>query len=463
MTADTLLIALFISLSCFVVINLMLSVVLWKYSKHPIYQKIVKYWGSTVIFFAFQFFFPHTHIQIVLAFGFGILPMLYVYTLVYNLLGAKTKVKNFLVFHFLAVCTTLILWNLDFGFTAIALPISASISLPLLFSIKTIFISKRSQATLLQQLLGGLLVFWVPHCFTFSFFRMVEGTQFFGWVTSYTLYDIMAILLPAIAIEESFKTEKIRLETQVQARTDELSHALSDKETLLKILVHDISNPLTVMRWYLTGIKKNPNQDFHTYIDKVLKSQEIVENIVKKVRVLQTEPKSQNIVPISFLKCIEELHFVFEKALLAKNITLTVTDETNGLDTIMADQFSLTHNILSNFVNNSIKFSFPDSDIKIIVSHNHESLQVRIQDSGLGMSAETIQNIFSDKEIQSAQGTHGEDGTGFGLSIAKNILKDFGGRLEIQSQEYSKTATNHGTTIILNFPLIKNTSVTKEV
>lgn len=460
MNIEYILSALFISLCCFVAINLVLSLILWKYSKNEVYKRIVKYWAATIVFFAFQFFFPHTPLQIALAYGVGILPMIYVYSLVYKLFGIQTNIVKFAVIHIAAIISTLTFWKLGFGFTAMALPISISISIPLLYSIKTIFFTHHSQASLLQRLLGGLLIFWIPHCFTFAFFRMIDGAQFYGWITSYTLYDMMAILLPAIAVEETFRTEKARLEQQVRSRTIDLRRALGDKENLLKILVHDISNPLTVMRWYLTDLKKRPTQDPLKYIEKIIKSQEIVENIVKKVRVLQTEPKSQSVTPISFNKCLEELHFVFEKALLAKNLTLEVCDHTKGNDIIMADQFSLTHNVLSNFINNSIKFSFPDSVIKIIVTSTDDQLQVEIQDSGVGMNKETISRIYDNQNLQSSQGTQGESGSGIGLSIAKTMLSNFGACLEIESEEYHEASTNHGTKIILKFPLIENSSVT---
>lgn len=463
MVIENILTALFISLCCFVLINLILSLILWKYSKHSVYQKIVKYWGATVVFFAFQFFFPHTPFQIALAFGVGILPMIYVYTLVYELLEIETKIFKFLAFHVLAMTLSVVFRSFDLGFMAIALPMSVSLSLPLLLAINAIFNTHRGKTTLLQSLLGGLLIFWIPHCFTFAFFRMTEGAQFFGWITSYTLYDIMAILLPAIALEETFKSQKTRLKSQVRLRTSELQQALGDKENLLRILVHDISNPLTVMRWYLTDIKKRSNEEPSPHIDKILKSQEIVENIVKKVKVLQTQPMSQSFVPISFSKCLEELNFVFEKALQSKNITLEISDKTNGNDIIMADQFSLTHNILSNFINNSIKFSFPNSKIQIMTFNQDDQLIVKIEDTGVGMSKELIEEITQGKKVLSSHGTQGEDGSGLGLSIAQNMLQTIGACLEIESIPKEVSTGAHGTKIILKFPIVSNSTVTMKV
>lgn len=458
MTSEQLLATLFVSLSCFVIINFILSLVLWRYSKHIIYKMIVKYWTATIVFFAFQFFFPNTPAQISFSYAAGILPMISVYIVVSKLFDKKANIFLYASFHFIALTLTLILWQMDKGFTAMTLPLSISMSLPLLSSMKTIFFTHRKQATLLQKLLGVLLFFWIPHCFSFALFRMQEETQIFGWITSYTLYDMMAILLPAIAIEESFRNETVRLEQQVKSRTMELREALKDKETLLKILVHDISNPLTVMRWYLSSIRKNPTQDSLTYLDKIAHSQEIVENIVKKVRQLQANPSDEkkDYPRISFRSCLDEMKFVFEKPLLAKNLKLEIIDEFKGEDFIKADQFSLTHSVLSNFVNNAIKFSFPDSTIRITIGRENDHLTVSIQDFGVGMGLKTIKDITSEKRITSSPGTLGEDGSGLGMSIATTVLKNFGAKLEIESQEYSPNSQKHGTTIKLSFPLASN-------
>lgn len=464
MTAQQLLATLIVSLSSFVVINFLLSLVLLKFSKHNIYKMVVKYWLATIVFFAFQFFFPYSPAHISFSYAAGILPMMMVYIIVGELLNKKSHILLYGSIHALAFGLDFIFWKMDKDFTTMTLPLSISMSLPLLSSMKTIFITHRRQATLLQKILGVLLFFWVPHCFSFALFRMQEETQIFGWITSYTLYDMMAILLPAIAIEESFRNEKVRLEQQVAMRTKELNVALEDKETLLKILVHDISNPLTVMRWYLSGIKKNPEGNALNYVDKIIQSQEIVENIVRKVRQfqVQTSEERNELTTISFKSCLEELKFLFEKPLQSKNIELEIIDESQGHDLINADQFGLTHHILSNFINNAIKFSFPNSVITIRLSHVKDNLAVFIQDYGLGMNEETVKNILNEKKIKSTQGTQGEDGSGLGLSIATSVLKNFAGKLEIESQEYSSNHQNHGTIIKLFFPLAtKPTFVTQ--
>lgn len=264
---------------------------------------------------------------------------------------------------------------------------------------------------------------------------------------------MMAILLPAIALEDTFKTEKARLEQLVKLRTSDLKEALQDKETLLKILVHDISTPLTVMRWYLHGITKDPSTQL-TDLDKVIKSQDIVENIVKKVRLLQAQPSASahHFRPVSIMSCLDELKFLFDQTLKAKNIKLEIIDDSHGENIIKADPFSLTHNVISNFLNNAIKFSHPDSTIKIHLACHENQVELSIQDFGIGIDASTLQHLMKDGKVESTPGTSGELGSGLGFSIAKAVLKNMKGKLEIHSQE----SEQKGTIVKLSFPVFHN-------
>lgn len=446
---------LFVALMCFVFINTILSFFLWKYSHHPVYSKILKLWVSSFIYLGSQFFFPVTQSEIILVYGVGIIPMLLTYSIVCEVLGKETFYDKFIVFFLIATATTLSFIYFETSFVIAALPYSMALSFPLIMGIKMLFIDHKGRITLLQRVLGLVLIAWVIQIFNFAFFRMVPGTQLYGWVTVYGLYDILAIVLPAVSIEEHLRTEKERLQRLVTERTNELSVALNDKETLLKILIHDISNPLTVMRWYLKGIKTGYGQhNSELYLSKIERSQEIVENVVKKVKELQTQSHNKLSI-ISINKCVEEVKFVFEKALQFKNITLQFKDESEGKDFILADQFTFTHSILSNLVSNAIKFSHPDSEISLIVRNDGESVRITLTDSGIGMDSRTINQIYSNADIESRPGTKDEHGTGYGLGIVNSMLRSLKGRMEIYSYDQKDGQNETGTTITLIIPFAK--------
>lgn len=453
MSIESVLSTLFVTLLCFVFINTGLSLFLWRNNRHPIYQKMLQFWFSNILYLGVQFFFPETKYEIVLAYGVGVLPMTLVYGIVCKVLKTKPNIKRFILSGLIAFILTLAFLKLELSFTICAMPFSIALALPLISAIKLIFVDHKKTTTLLQKALGFILVIWVIQCFNFAFFRMAPNAQLYGWVAVYALYDVLAILLPAISIEKQQLTERVRLQKLVTERTSDLSKVLNDKENLLRILIHDISTPLTVMRWYLTSLKNNPTEKLEKHFEKIQKSQETVENIVNKVKELQIQSNAK-LSPISVSKCIDELVFLFEQSLAYKHLKLEIKDNTTDKDLILADQFTLTHNILSNLISNAIKFSFPHDTITLEISRNEDSLMVSIKDQGVGMTKETIEKIIDKSPMQSTLGTHGEYGTGYGLGIVNTMLETIRGCLKIESTLKQDGIKNHGTTVTITFPLV---------
>lgn len=442
---------LFYSILFFVTVNTLLSLLLWNYRRTKLYGLTFLFWLVNGVNLGFQFLYPQTKEEIAMVYGIGVFPMIIAYSIVCELIKIKAKYFLFILTTIFSLVLTSIFLYFGVPFTLSALPFAITLALPLIVAMKHIFIDKRHESSMLDRILGGILGLWVIHCFNFAFFRMDPDAPVYGWITAYALYDLLAIILPATVIVNQTRTERERLRLLVEERTSELSIALDDKENLLKILIHDISTPLTVMRWYLTGLKKadDPNK----YIDKIIKSQEIVESIVKKVRKLHLDPKAQKIAQTSLLKCIEEIHFIFEKTLEQKGLQFLVTDHTKGNDLFMTDSFTFTHHILSNIISNAIKFSYPKGVINLSISREGHYLQLSIQDQGKGMNQQTIDEILSNSITSSHQGTQGEVGTGLGLGIVTSMLTHFKGSISIKSKEFSDEVSDHGTTITLLLPI----------
>lgn len=61
-------------------------------------------------------------------------------------------------------------------------------------------------------------------------------------------------------------------------------------------------------------------------------------------------------------------------------------------------------------------------------------MEVSIEDTGVGMSAEVINKILVENEHYTSFGTHNEKGTGLGLMIVKNFIQRNKGLLKIESE-----------------------------
>ena len=81
------------------------------------------------------------------------------------------------------------------------------------------------------------------------------------------------------------------------------------------------------------------------------------------------------------------------------------------------------------------------------------NLEMRIQDTGVGISEEGLQNLFLNFSKLKENQDRNKQGTGLGLSICKQIIEQMGGSVTVQSE------LGKGTTFIIN---IKTKCITKE-
>ena len=80
--------------------------------------------------------------------------------------------------------------------------------------------------------------------------------------------------------------------------------------------------------------------------------------------------------------------------------------------------------------------------LTISTSEHSETIEVSVKDNGLGIPQEDLPHLFDPFYSRKSSGK----GLGLGLSIAYNIIKDFGGSIHVESQEHQ------GTTFIVTLP-----------
>ncbi len=102
--------------------------------------------------------------------------------------------------------------------------------------------------------------------------------------------------------------------------------------------------------------------------------------------------------------------------------------------TINADM-NLMQIVLINLVNNAIKFTPKKGSIEIGVKEDMENIRIAVKDSGIGIPADRLKLLFSDKHIESTHGTNNEKGTGLGLLLCKEFVELHGGKIGVISEE----------------------------
>jgi signal transduction histidine kinase len=91
--------------------------------------------------------------------------------------------------------------------------------------------------------------------------------------------------------------------------------------------------------------------------------------------------------------------------------------------------------VLDNLVSNAIKFSKPGKEIKISISRSGANLVCAVCDEGPGLSKEDLGRLFQRGAQLGPKPTGGETSSGYGLAIARGLLRKLGGRIWCESVE----------------------------
>ena len=116
------------------------------------------------------------------------------------------------------------------------------------------------------------------------------------------------------------------------------------------------------------------------------------------------------------------------------------------LPPVMADARRIAQ-VLTNLINNAVKFSPPDTEITISATSIPDFVQIEVSDQGIGIPPEEQERVF--EAFHQVEGRRHWEGAGLGTAICKGIVEAHGGRIWVHEQ------TSPGTTIVFTLPVAK--------
>ena len=89
--------------------------------------------------------------------------------------------------------------------------------------------------------------------------------------------------------------------------------------------------------------------------------------------------------------------------------------------------------VVTNLVNNAIKYNRKNGKVEISVRDSESHLEVHIEDTGVGIGPEDLDNVFNEFETLGKTSNHSK-GTGLGLPISRRMMRAMGGDIELESE-----------------------------
>lgn len=223
-----------------------------------------------------------------------------------------------------------------------------------------------------------------------------------------------------------------------------LTEQKNKTDTLLKILLHDISNSVQIIYNANQLLRGRSSGEMELMIqDKITNSSHHlidVINSVKDMHVLETEKREMKLEKIDPYTSITKVSKMLDSKLKSKNISLYI----NNTDCFaLCDQRILENQILTNILTNCIKFTPKDKSIYCdIYPLEQDYITIKITDEGIGIPQDILENLFNPQAHTHRPGTNKEKGTGFGMIIMKAMTEKMNGKIDIISDtKGQKTGT----------------------
>ncbi|TPN87490.1 PAS domain-containing sensor histidine kinase [Aquimarina algicola] len=250
--------------------------------------------------------------------------------------------------------------------------------------------------------------------------------------------------------------EEVRLRKEAEARMKESlkkERDLNDLKTkFLSLVSHEFKTPLSGISTSATLIQKYTKTEHQEKRDKHLTTirskVKYLDNILNdflSVERLETGKVNYKFSTFPLSKVINEV--VYDANMLLKdgqriNYPMDIDDYVLDFDEKILEL------ILSNLINNAVKYSREHTTIDLQVSLEDNVLTFKIVDQGIGIPQKEQQFIFN--RYFRAENALLDQGTGIGLNIVKSHLENLGGAISFLSEE------NVGTTFIVKIPVVNN-------
>lgn len=249
------------------------------------------------------------------------------------------------------------------------------------------------------------------------------------------------LLLFTISLYRNNKNRS-KINALLQKKNDDLRQANNSKAQFLSTVTHELRTPL----YAVTGLTdilldKSPTEEQKTHLKSLKFSGDYLLNFINDILHI-------NKIEANKLE-VEKVAFNVEKLVNSVIIAFNSSEKNNGNDiifdfddtiptVILGDSVKLSQ-ILFNLVGNAIKFT-EKGKIWIRIKNggltdNAIKLRFEIEDTGIGISEEKLEEIFESFSQGSIQINRKYGGTGLGLTIVKNLLELLGSKIYLKSKE----------------------------
>jgi signal transduction histidine kinase len=462
------------------VLNFILSVLARIKIKDKKINYLIYYWLAVSLTYFAVATLSKTPAQIAFAYYFQFISSSLMAKLLMDSRDIKFNLKLYIPLQLVGyIVSTYLLLQTDAGFTLSLLPVTFTTALPLVHPTWNTLVTHRNESNWIEKSMAVIFITGIINHFNYAFFRLDPNAAWWGWSVSVAQYQCLSIFLPFLMnykrnyeerkniemLLERLSTKKKsgdqdmnqlykKLEEEIdikQELNDRLEEEREMNVILIKTISHDLANPMTVIKSYLEMINSGriPQKDIPQILERIKDSTKSALSMIQRIRnaiITRNQSSLTTIQDVDVDYSIKNLLSMFETHLQNKNIKVIYENMLPPNILVAADSNTLTEHVFANVMSNAIKFSYPDSMIRVLVTHSDRHVFIEFVDQGMGFNQLRTEKGY----IYPNEGTVGELGSGLGLILMSYFIRKFEGSYAITSEGKGK-----GTKVVIQLKIAK--------
>jgi two-component system phosphate regulon sensor histidine kinase PhoR len=216
---------------------------------------------------------------------------------------------------------------------------------------------------------------------------------------------------------------------------------------------HELRTPITAIQSAAETLQAGAQRDpaaAPQFVDIIARSatrlRDLVEDLLELSRIESREYRLQR-EPLALDEVADHVLSLFRERAHKKGIRL-VRDLPGALPAVSADRRAVEH-VLSNLVDNAVKYCGGDSSVVVRARANGAGVRVSVEDTGPGIEVQHLPRLFERFYRADAGRSRDLGGTGLGLSIVKHLVEAMEGKVGVES------TPGEGTTFTFTLPIAK--------
>ena len=200
------------------------------------------------------------------------------------------------------------------------------------------------------------------------------------------------------------------------------------KSSFVAMASHELRTPLTAIKGFVRTLLDGEDfygpeerHEFHTIIDQECdRLRRLIDDLLNTARIESGESLKPNYSRFEFLPVLEKAVMIQKQATSKHELILDVQNELP--ETIVGDEDKIDQ-ILTNLLNNAIKYSPNGGQIAVRVKNEGETFLIGIEDHGLGIPKDHLTKVFERFHRVNNEDNRKIYGTGLGLYLVHHLVE----------------------------------------